>query len=80
MAACARPKTSPGAALRCLPADSIAGHQLPLAAFQPTGKPLSGEETFFVKAESAEAAEAMLAEGSVDAIFGWMPRRASRRA
>ena len=55
------------------PPDSIAGHQLPLAAFQPGGKPLSGAETFFVKAGSAEAAEAMLAEGSVDAIFGWMP-------
>jgi phosphonate transport system substrate-binding protein len=55
------------------PADSIAGHQLPLAAFQPGGKPLSGAETFFVKAESAEAAEAMLVEGSVDAIFGWTP-------
>ncbi|MEP9386628.1 PhnD/SsuA/transferrin family substrate-binding protein [Mesorhizobium sp. KR9-304] len=55
------------------PPDSIAGHQLPLAAFQPGGKPLSGAESFFVKADSAEAAEAMLAEGSVDAIFGWMP-------
>lgn len=55
------------------PADSIAGHQLPLAAFQPGGKPLSGAETFFVKAESAEAAEAMLVDGSVDAIFGWAP-------
>lgn len=62
-----------GRRIALLPADSIAGHQLPLAAFQPAGKPLSGEETFFVKAESAEAAETMLAEGSVDAIFGWTP-------
>ena len=60
-----------------LPPDSIAGHQLPLAAFQPGGKPLSGAEAFFVTAGSAEAAEAMLAEGSVDAIFGWTP--ATRR-
>src|SRR5690606_15870835 len=37
------------------------------------GKPLSGREAFFVQAESAEAAEAMLVDGSVDAIFGWMP-------
>lgn len=62
-----------GRRIALLPPGSIAGHQLPLAAFQPGGKPLSGAETFFVKAESAEAAEAMLTEGSVDAIFGWMP-------
>lgn len=62
-----------GRRIALLPADSIAGHRLPLAAFQPGGKPLSGEETFFVKADSAAAAETMLAEGSVDAIFGWMP-------
>jgi phosphonate transport system substrate-binding protein len=56
-----------------LPPDSIAGHQLPLAALRPGERPLSGAEAFFVKAESAEAAEVMLADGSVDAIFGWMP-------
>ncbi len=55
------------------PADSVTGHQLPLAAFQPEGKPLSGAEVFFVDAGSAEAAEAMLVEGSVDGIFGWAP-------
>ena len=38
------------------PPDSMAGHQLPLAGFQPGGKPLSGAESFFVKADSAEAA------------------------
>ena len=58
---------------RAAAADSIAGYQLPLAAFQPGGKPLSGAETFSSRHESAEAAEAMLAEGSVDAIFGWTP-------
>ena len=62
-----------GRRIALLPADSIAGHQLPLATFQPGGKPLSGAETFFVKAESAEAAEALLVNGAVDAIFGWMP-------
>jgi phosphonate transport system substrate-binding protein len=62
-----------GRKVALLPPDSIAGHQLPLAAFRPSGAPLSGHEGFFVKVESAEAAEAMLAEGSVDAIFGWMP-------
>jgi phosphonate transport system substrate-binding protein len=62
-----------GRRIALLPSDSIAGHRLPLAAFRPGGKPLSGAEAFFVKAESAEVAEAMLAEGSVDAIFGWVP-------
>jgi phosphonate transport system substrate-binding protein len=62
-----------GRRIALLPPDSIAGHQLPLAAFRPGERQLSGTEFFFVKAESAEVAEAMLADGSVDAIFGWMP-------
>lgn len=62
-----------GRKIALLPADSITGNQMPLAAFQPNGKPLSGEESFFVHVASAEAAEALLAEGGVDAIFGWMP-------
>lgn len=62
-----------GRRIALLPTDSIAGHQLPLAALRSGGRPLSGAETFFVKAQSAEAAEAMLADGNVDAIFGWMP-------
>jgi phosphonate transport system substrate-binding protein len=56
--------------------DSIAGFALPrleLAAGQAT---LSGSEPFVVRAESASAAEAMLVEGSVDAIFGWLPANA----
>lgn len=56
-----------------LPPDSMAGHQLPLATFSPNGRRLSGKENFFVAAQSAEAAEAMLTLGSVDAIFGWEP-------
>ena len=62
-----------GRRIALLPPDSMAGHQLPLASFSPNGRRLSGEENFFVAAQSAEAAEAMLVEGSVDAIFGWEP-------
>lgn len=62
-----------GSRIALLPPDSITGHQLPVAGFRPGGKPLSGEESFFVRVESAEAAEAMLIEGDLDAIFGWMP-------
>ena len=55
--------------------DSIAGFALPqleLAA----GQPLTGSEPFLIHAESASAAEAMLVDGSVDAIFGWLPANA----
>lgn len=62
-----------GRRVALLPADSVAGHLLPLAAFRHAGKPLSGAEEFFVQADTAEAAEAMLVSGHVDAIFGWMP-------
>ena len=56
--------------------DSIAGFALPrldLAAGQLT---LNGSEPFLVRAESASAAETMLVDGSVDAIFGWLPANA----
>jgi len=59
-----------GRRIALLPPDSMAGHQLPLASFSPNGRRLSGEENFFVAVQSAEAAEAMLMEGAVDAIFG----------
>ncbi|MCX7306129.1 MAG: PhnD/SsuA/transferrin family substrate-binding protein [Hyphomicrobiales bacterium] len=62
-----------GRRIALLPPDSMAGHQLPLASFSPNGRRLSGEENFFVSAQSAQSAEAMLADGSVDAIFGWEP-------
>jgi phosphonate transport system substrate-binding protein len=62
-----------GRRIALLPPDSMAGHQLPLASFSPNGRRLSGEENFFITAQSAEAAEAMLVEGSVDALFGWEP-------
>ncbi|MBL8578019.1 MAG: PhnD/SsuA/transferrin family substrate-binding protein [Mesorhizobium sp.] len=62
-----------GRKIALLPPDSVAGHQVPLATFRPDGRPLSGSEGFFVQAASAEAAEAMLATGEADAIFGWIP-------
>jgi len=62
-----------GRRIALLPPDSMAGHQLPLASVSPNGRRLSGKESFFVAALSAEAAEAMLVEGSVDAVFGWEP-------
>ena len=55
-----------GRRIALLPPDSIAGHQLPLATFQPGCKPLSGAETFFRQGESAEAAEALVVDGGVD--------------
>ena len=60
-----------GRRIALLPPESLAGHQLPLASLLYEGRALSGEEGFFVQAESAEAAEAMLAQGQVDAMFGW---------
>jgi phosphonate transport system substrate-binding protein len=55
------------------PQDSLAGSML--AEFDLAGHKigLTGTEPYLVRAESASAAEAMLVEGSVDAIFGWAP-------
>ncbi len=69
----ASPSDLDGKRVALLPPDNLAGHQLPLAAFQRDGRKLTGEESFFVMADSAEAGEAMLADGSVDAVFGWEP-------
>lgn len=55
------------------PPDSVTGNQLPLAAFQPAGTPLSGDEAFLVRAETQGAAEAMFLAGEADAMFGWVP-------
>ena len=41
---------------------------------------LTGTEPYLVRAESASAAEAMLVDGSVDAIFGWAPALAEASA
>ncbi len=62
-----------GRRIALLPPESLAGHQLPLASLLYDGQALSGDEGFFVQAESAEAAEAMLVDGRVDAVFGWEP-------
>lgn len=51
--------------------DDIAGFQLPLFSLRREGMALTGEEPFFVRAASLEAAETMLMTGEVDAIFGW---------
>jgi phosphonate transport system substrate-binding protein len=55
------------------PPDSIAGSLLP--EFELAGEKiaLTGSEPYLVRAESASAAEAMLVDGSVDAMFGWKP-------
>lgn len=56
--------------------DSIAGFALPRLELAAGPVVLSGSEPFLVHAESASAAEAMLVDGSVDAIFGWVPANA----
>jgi phosphonate transport system substrate-binding protein len=56
--------------------DSIAGFVLPRLELAAGQVALSGSEPFLVHAESASAAETMLVEGSVDAIFGWLPANA----
>jgi phosphonate transport system substrate-binding protein len=62
-----------GRRIALLPADSVAGHQVPLATFRPGGMPLGGAEGFLLQADSAEAAETMLVNGEADAVFGWIP-------
>lgn len=68
-----------GRRIALAPADSMAGNRMPLALFRPDGRPLSGEESFLVKAQSAEEAEAMFVDGTVDAMFGWAPAVPSGR-
>ena len=55
------------------PPDSVAGYQLPLSGMPVGGGRMTGTEPFLVPAPSPAAAEAMLVEGSVDAMFGWTP-------
>ena len=61
---------SPSPRSTALPASRCRGSN------SPAGQPLTGSEPFLVHAESASAAEAMLVDGSVDAIFGWLPANA----
>ena len=53
------------------PLDSIAGYALPRFELAAAKIVLTGEEPFIVRADKASEAEAMLVDGSVDAIFGW---------
>jgi phosphonate transport system substrate-binding protein len=53
------------------PFDSIAGYALPRSEFAAAKLVLTGDEPFVVRAEKASEAEEMLADGTVDAIFGW---------
>ncbi|WP_315919202.1 phosphate/phosphite/phosphonate ABC transporter substrate-binding protein [Mesorhizobium sp. SP-1A] len=60
------------------PADSVTGSLLPLAelaGIASGGTPggLSPNAADLLRASSASAAEAMLADGQADAIFGWQP-------
>lgn len=56
--------------------DSVAGFVLPQLEFAVGQVALTGSEPFLVHVDSASAAEAMLVDGSVDAIFGWLPANA----
>lgn len=57
--------------------DSIAGFALPGSAL---AEAFDREGMIFIKAASASAAETMLVEGSVDAIFGWLPSSDDQKA
>lgn len=53
------------------PPDSVAGYQLPLSEVSVGGGRMTGTEPFLVPAPSPAAAETMLVDGKVDALFGW---------
>lgn len=55
------------------PPQNLAGWQLPRAELAGTPSALSEAAPFLERAETASAAEAMLAEGRADAVFGWAP-------
>ncbi|WP_054309461.1 PhnD/SsuA/transferrin family substrate-binding protein [Mesorhizobium sp. 1M-11] len=58
------------------PAESVAGWLLPLADLTPNQVSLSQASPFLERVSSVSAAEAMLAEKKVDAVFGWATSRA----
>lgn len=62
------------------PPDSLTGSMLPEFGLAAEKIALTGTEPFLVHAASATAAEAMLVDGSVDAIFGWAPAPAEATA
>ncbi|HEV2503009.1 MAG TPA: PhnD/SsuA/transferrin family substrate-binding protein [Mesorhizobium sp.] len=55
------------------PTESIAGWLLPLAELASAQVSFSQASPFLERAPSASAAETMLVENKVDAIFGWTP-------
>jgi len=57
--------------------DNIAGFALPGSAL---AKAFDREGMIFIKADSASAAEQLLVEGSVDAVFGWLPASSDETA
>jgi len=55
------------------PPDSVSGFLLPMAGFEPDGKRLTGDEPFLSMVSSDSEAQNMLADGSVSALFGYLP-------
>ena len=55
------------------PPDSVGGSLLPLSALAAEGVKIAQNAPFMIQASSATAAEAMLVDGQVDALFGWAP-------
>lgn len=62
------------------PPDSVAGAVMPQFELAAKGTLLAGAAPHLVRAESASAAETMLVDGSVDAVFGWAPALAEGSA
>lgn len=54
-------------------ADSVAGRLLPFAALAHAGFDFTSDETSLVQVASVTEAEERLVDGSVDAMFGWIP-------
>ncbi|MGX7876637.1 phosphate/phosphite/phosphonate ABC transporter substrate-binding protein [Mesorhizobium sp. ORM6] len=54
------------------PPDSVAGSLLPLAGLSAEHVKIAEDAPFLVRADSAAAAEKMLFDGRVDALFGWV--------
>lgn len=53
------------------PEDNLTAHLLPVRTIAPDGLPLSGEESFLVKAKSASDLETLYLKKEVDGLFGW---------
>lgn len=61
------------------PSDNVGGSLLPLAGLAADGIKISQDAPFLAHAGSAAAAEAMLADGQADAVFGWERATAENR-